>query len=191
VGDRTDAIAGGRPVGVLRLHGDPSALAVPPRIHPLLTGPFSEPHLDALRHDVADLAAGYLPGEPARSAFVLAVHEITVNAVRHGGGSGRLWIWRDRHHLWCRVTDAGPGIPHECLPTDRQGTPRTVGGWGLWLLCQLCAELHICTGPTGTTIVIAHPVEARFPGAGSIREAEPDTGTAPDTSTARTPRRRP
>jgi signal transduction histidine kinase len=42
--------------------------------------------------------------------FVLAVHEVTGNAVQHGGGRGRARLWYADGALRCRVTDDGPGL---------------------------------------------------------------------------------
>jgi serine/threonine-protein kinase RsbW len=66
--------------------------------------------------------------------FVLAVNEIMTNAVRHGGGHGRLSLWRDGDDLLCQVTDSGTGLPRQRLPDPlRQPVFGGLNGHGLWL----------------------------------------------------------
>ena len=45
--------------------------------------------------------------------------ELATNAVRHGGGSGRLRLWTDDQVLVCEVSDTGAGItdPNPGEPT--------------------------------------------------------------------------
>jgi anti-sigma regulatory factor (Ser/Thr protein kinase) len=93
--------------------------------------------------------------------FVLAVHEVMVNAVQHGGGRGRLELWRTTDDLWGRVTDTGPGIPKQyaaCQPRRSKGD-RIGGGYGLWLVCQFCAEVRIARAAAGgAEVVLRYPV---------------------------------
>jgi GAF domain-containing protein len=67
--------------------------------------------LDALRDLVSRrlLAAG-LP-EAVRNRLLLVVHEAAADAVRDGGGSGRLWLWSHAGTLWCEVSDDGGDAP--------------------------------------------------------------------------------
>ncbi|MDA0636289.1 ATP-binding protein [Nonomuraea sp. MCN248] len=87
--------------------------------------------------------------------FVVVVNEIVTNAVRHGGGGGRLRLWRWHGRLWCEVADDGPGLP----PGWSTATPPPVGseagGRGLWLARRLCDQLMIVSGPAGTTVTFA------------------------------------
>src|SRR5690242_21960814 len=53
--------------------------------------------------------------------LVLVAHELAGNAVRHGGGSGRLRMWRDGRSIVCEVSDAGPGLPEP--PAADYGRP--------------------------------------------------------------------
>jgi serine/threonine-protein kinase RsbW len=85
---------------------------------------------------------------------VITAHELCSNAVKHGGGSGRLRMWREADRILCRVTDLGSGM------VDRTGRglgpppPYAMGGRGLWIARRL-AEVHIDTGPHGTTVTAA------------------------------------
>ncbi|MFI7283436.1 ATP-binding protein [Micromonospora chersina] len=89
--------------------------------------------------------------------FVLAVHELVTNVVRHGGGSGRLRLLRDVVSLSCQVIDHGPGADYAPIALPRPGIP---GHRGLWLAQQLTDSLVIDSGPDGTTATVT----ARLPG---------------------------
>jgi serine/threonine-protein kinase RsbW len=84
----------------------------------------------------------------------VAVNEITTNAVRHGGGRGRLELWRTAGHLHCRVTDHGAGIPAGRHRPRRPDT-HAVGGRGLWLASKASTDLHIETGTGGTKVTLS------------------------------------
>lgn len=88
----------------------------------------------------------------ARIYFVVAVQEIVTNAVRHGGGSGKLRLWYDRD-LLCEITDHGGGFPS--TPDLDRTTPPTAtahGGRGLWLAQQATTELAIRSGTGGSAV---------------------------------------
>ena len=54
--------------------------------------------------------------------IVLAIHELAVNAIRHGAGRGRLLIREHDGALHCQVTDDGP--PQAASPAqDRKHRP--------------------------------------------------------------------
>jgi len=84
--------------------------------------------------------------------FVVAVNEIMTNAVHHGGGSGRLRLWRDPDNLHCEVVDQGPGIPGGRINGHNRPAPGTIGGWGLWLTHEICDAVDVVTGATGTKV---------------------------------------
>ena len=116
----------------------------------LLTRDFNIDTLVAVRHDVEHCAAQNGLTDLALYRFVVAVNELTTNAVRHGGGSGHLTLWRTDNRLHCRVTDRGPGIPihHEIHqpPTD------AIGGRGLWLARHSVERLTIDSHAEGTSV---------------------------------------
>jgi anti-sigma regulatory factor (Ser/Thr protein kinase) len=68
---------------------------------------------------------------------VLAVHELAANAVRHGGGAGRVQLRTADGALHCVVSDAGPATIDGHA---RAGTAVAVQPWlfkpghGLWLV---------------------------------------------------------
>ncbi len=120
---------------------------------PVLDQRFDAGGLVALRAAVAAYA-GELGAGARVDDLVLVAHELASNAVRHGGGRGRLRLWRDDYRVICRVGDGGGGI----ADADRAGTslppPRTAGGRGLWIARRLAA-VRIDTGPEGTTVTAA------------------------------------
>ncbi len=120
---------------------------------PALDQTFDEQALFALRSAVAAHAAE-LGASRSLADTILVAHELCSNAVRHGGGSGRLRLWRAGEFLYCQVCDSGPGL----ADPERAGTvrppPSVPGGRGLWIARQL-ADLHIASGPDGTRITAA------------------------------------
>jgi serine/threonine-protein kinase RsbW len=95
--------------------------------------------------------------------FVLAVHEISANAIVHAGAGGRLILRRAANGLRCLIADhvpcgaEEPGAPGYRIPRARDGSePRepdgTETGRGLWLAAQLADELSITSGPDSTIV---------------------------------------
>jgi anti-sigma regulatory factor (Ser/Thr protein kinase) len=87
---------------------------------------------------------------------VLVVYELATNAVRHGGGHGRLNLWQEKDRFVCRVSDDGPGLADPQAGTVPPA-PNVSGGRGLWIARRLSA-LRIDTGPRGTTVTAAMPI---------------------------------
>jgi serine/threonine-protein kinase RsbW len=126
----------------------------------LLDREFELRSLPALRKDLATCGAAIGLADLDLVKFVQAAYEVAVNAVRHGGGSGRTKVWRAGDDAWCRVTDHGTGMPeprtaHAARPADRLGP-----GHGLWLVRQLCAEVRVSSGPHGTEVLLRYPLPA-------------------------------
>lgn len=127
----------------------------------LLECKFDLAGLAAVRAEVSRLAAASGLDDMALFNFVLAVNEITTNAVRHAGGQGQLQLWRHDADLWCRVTDDGPGIPPRRL---RPRTPSAghITGRGLWLAHQICDSVDIETGRSaGTRVLLRYALSPR------------------------------
>ncbi|GIJ32794.1 ATP-binding protein [Verrucosispora sp. WMMD703] len=119
---------------------------------PLLSESFTAQTVTALRHLLtARVAAAGLTGDVAED-LVLAVHELVTNAVLHGGGRGRLDLFRRADLLVCEVTDHG----HEHggdLPVNLPAT-NTPGGRGLWLAHHLTGALTLTRRPDGLTATV-------------------------------------
>jgi anti-sigma regulatory factor (Ser/Thr protein kinase) len=92
----------------------------------------------------ADLDAG-------RTAdLVQAVNEVATNSLRHGGGRGRLRVWREAGALVCEVSDAGR-LEHPLAGRERPGADPH-GRCGLWLANQVCDLVELRTFETGTVV---------------------------------------
>jgi anti-sigma regulatory factor (Ser/Thr protein kinase) len=110
--------------------------------------------LGRLREAVDRLGRRYGLARRAVQELVLIANELATNVVRHGGGTGRMWLWCQDSTVYCQVADRGGGMAHP----ERAGTmpvePGALAGRGLWIIRQLCDRLHIASGPGGTTITV-------------------------------------
>lgn len=98
--------------------------------------------------------------------FVLAVHEISANAIVHAGAAGRLILRRVAHGIRCLIADSSPQAPLSCpAPRGTDGrelsAPGDLGeaggadsGRGLWLAATLADELSITAGPESTVVCL-------------------------------------
>jgi anti-sigma regulatory factor (Ser/Thr protein kinase) len=105
-------------------------------------------------HDVRSLVAvGACAGglSPSRvSDLVAAASELAANSVLHGGGRGLATVWDDAGAVFVEVADAGtiddPNVGH------RRPDPTAQSGRGLFIANQLCDEVAIDSGSSGTRI---------------------------------------
>jgi anti-sigma regulatory factor (Ser/Thr protein kinase) len=80
----------------------------------------------------------------------LAVHELGVNSILHGGGSGLLRLWREPGDLVCEVSDSGlvgDPLTGRIPPGDEEAEGR-----GLWMVNQLCDLVQLRSGTSGTAV---------------------------------------
>jgi serine/threonine-protein kinase RsbW len=126
---------------------------------PLLALVFGRADLGPVRRVVRAVAtqAG-LVGNRLQS-FVLAVNEITTNAVLHGGGHGRLRLWRAGQQLVCEVSDSGPGLPAGQVAPYTAPPPEATNGRGLWLTRALSDRFSLQSSRYGTTVRFATIVD--------------------------------
>ena len=116
----------------------------------LLSVSFTIVAVATVRHQVRRHAADAGLAGDDLDDFVLAVHELVTNAVRHGGGGGHLHLQRQHDTLTCEVRDDGgggtlrPRLPAGDIP----------GGRGLWLAQHLTAGLMITAGPAGVSATV-------------------------------------
>ena len=92
--------------------------------------------------------AGLGPGPT--DDLTLAIWELAVNSVQHGGGEGVLRLWREPDALVCEIRDRG----HIDDPLAGRRAP-AVGGHGqrgIWLVNQLCDLVQLRTHAHGTTV---------------------------------------
>ena len=112
--------------------------------------------LRGLRRDlVAQAADAGLPAgtEPALEDFLLAVDEMTTNALRHGRPPVDRRLWADEKRLVCTVTDRGVGRQDPFIGYGpAHGDDLSLGGMGLWLARQLCDHVDITMTDDGVRV---------------------------------------
>lgn len=117
----------------------------------LLDLPFTEADLVALRGAVAAHAdRGGLPAAQV-PVLVLIAYELATNAVRHGGGQGRLRLWASPAGIHCQVSDGGPGLPAPGQPIPEPALG-AAGGRGLWLVLKFADHLSLDNGTAGASV---------------------------------------
>ena len=124
---------------------------------------FDRSSVAAIRKKVSAAAAGQGLRDVPLTRFAVAVHEIVLNAVRHGGGHGELRLWRAGGVLHCLVRDEGPGVPdrYRTLRPHRSGPDMRTSGYGLWLTGQLCPRVEIADRVEGgTDVLLEFPLSA-------------------------------
>jgi anti-sigma regulatory factor (Ser/Thr protein kinase) len=112
--------------------------------------PFDLDTLGIVRRVAAIEAAEAGIGQARGEDFLVAVHELASNSIRHGGGEGVLRVWSEPDAVVCEVCDAGrvtDPLVGRIAPSGER-----IGGWGLWLANQLCDLVQVRTGPDGTTV---------------------------------------
>lgn len=93
-------------------------------------------------------AAGLAPKRV--SDLVVAASELAANSVLHGGGRGLVTVWGERGAVFVEVADAGT-ITDPAVGT-RRPKPTAPHGRGLYIANQLCDEVRIESGETGTRV---------------------------------------
>lgn len=91
--------------------------------------------------------------------LVVVAHELASNAVRHGGGRGRLRLWRDGDTVCCRVSDDGPGMVDQDLQEWRRPpSVQAEGGRGLYFVQALADAVTVHSSATGTAVTATFSV---------------------------------
>jgi len=93
--------------------------------------------------------------------FVVAINELLTNAVRHGGGLGRVALWRQGGDLVCEVSDSGAGLAEPRPLAHVRPAADQPGGWGLWLAQELTDSFQLTTGMGGTTVRVSSRLSLR------------------------------
>jgi anti-sigma regulatory factor (Ser/Thr protein kinase) len=120
--------------------------------------------LGMLRRSITLLARQEgLTDEPL-AHFVLAVQELMTNALRHGGGWGRVRLCRDGDRLTCTVIDHGPGFTGDLAHCGESLLARSEGGRGLFLARRLTESFQVSSRPARTVVTVTVQVPGR-PGA--------------------------
>jgi anti-sigma regulatory factor (Ser/Thr protein kinase) len=121
---------------------DPPRVAVPIDFDP--------ERVDLLRRRVGEEASRNGLSRAEVDEFVLAVHELATNSIKHGGGGGLLRVWHDDGRMVAEVRDHGY-LDQPLVGRQRPATHRT-NGRGLWLVNHLCDLVQIRTSDTGTVV---------------------------------------
>lgn len=122
--------------------------ATPPRLHASSVADFA-----SLRRALAAELAGVAADEDLLQDFLLAVDEMTSNALRHGGRPVDLRLWVAADRVVCTIGDRGAGWDDPFAGYGpAHGEDLSRGGMGLWLARQLCDHVDITTGPDGALV---------------------------------------
>src|SRR5579859_7334311 len=115
--------------------------------------------LYALRSAVSAHASD-LGAAPERVAHIVIVtSELATNAIRHGGGGGRLRLWRADGLIWCEVSDSGPGLDDPESAGTSPPPAMAPGGRGLSIVRRLSADVRFGGDGHGTMITAAVALE--------------------------------
>ncbi|WP_409329214.1 anti-sigma factor RsbA family regulatory protein [Trujillonella humicola] len=111
-----------------------------------------------LRHSVAAELARTPGPRDAVEDFLLAVDEMTSNAVRHGRPPVDLRLWASADRLVCRIADSGEGVADPFAGYGpAHGEDLSRGGMGLWLARQLCDHVDVIRDRSGAQVrLITH-----------------------------------
>ncbi len=121
----------------------------------VLDQPFDEHDLPALRRAVAAHADRTTLPERRVTDLVLIASELAANAVRHGGGKGRLRLGVRDDAVYLEVSDRGPGMPEPHPLPRKRPEPTLTGGRGLWLVLTYADHLAIGERSGGGTVITA------------------------------------
>jgi len=114
---------------------------------------FDVDSLHALRWTVAALAGDRGATALQVEVLVIIAGELATNAIRHGGGSGLLRLWRDDDVVFVQVSDQGPGIADPAVGMVMP-SPERDRGRGLWIVRNLSSGVLIERGPAGRGAVV-------------------------------------
>jgi serine/threonine-protein kinase RsbW len=110
---------------------------------------------DLRRAVLAEVVAAGLAGDRANDV-VLATHELAANAVRHGGGAGRLRMVVTGGALHCQVSDAGTGGRGQAgAPGLDTASPWPLQpGHGLWLVVNVADQVNFVPGQDCSEVTV-------------------------------------
>lgn len=107
----------------------------------------------AVRRAVRGLLADVDGPEDLLEDFLMAVDEMTTNAVRHGTPPAGLRMWAAPGRLVATIRDSGCGLEDPFAGYGpAHGEDLSHGGMGLWLARQLCDHVAIRRDPDGVSV---------------------------------------
>lgn len=110
--------------------------------------------LYALRETLAAHASRLGATDDQIDALLIVAGELATNAIRHGGGIGRLRLWHYGAVLYCQVSDHGLGINDPSVGMSQPNPTGGNGGRGLWICRNLTTDLTIDRGPDGRGAIV-------------------------------------
>ena len=119
----------------------------------LLEQRFDRDSLVPLRNAVAAHASRLGVTTEQVEHIVLVAYELASNAVRHGGGHGRLRLIADDGMIGCAVTDEGGGFRDPEQAGLLRPEPTAISGRGLWLARCIADSVEVSADDVGTTAV--------------------------------------
>lgn len=149
-GDRGDVTASGTYAGAQQGADLFSSPLPPPPRHPVVRAIRDGESVRAIRALVVHVATVHGVSADRAADLGLAAHELAVNTMCHGGGTGELRLWRERGDFVCEVVDAGR--VDDPLAGRLPPPPDQVGGRGLWMVNQLCDLVQLRSGEEGTVV---------------------------------------
>lgn len=106
-----------------------------------------------LRRAVSAELATVDASEDVLDDFLLAVYEMTSNALRHGRPPVGLRLWVSDDRVVCTVSDCGSGFDDPFAGYGpAHGEDLSRGGMGLWLARQLCDHVDITHDDDGMRV---------------------------------------
>jgi anti-sigma regulatory factor (Ser/Thr protein kinase) len=81
-------------------------------------------------------------------------NELVANVIRHGGGSGRLRLWRQTNSIYCQVDDQGLGVAEPEQAGTKPVPTHHRAGRGLWIVRRFTDECTITSEGHGTTVTV-------------------------------------
>ena len=82
--------------------------------------------------------------------FVIAVSEVAANTVQHARSQGSMKIWSDADEIVCEIRDAG--VMTDPLAGRQPPSADAGGGYGLWLVRQICDRVDLRSDENGTVV---------------------------------------
>jgi anti-sigma regulatory factor (Ser/Thr protein kinase) len=124
----------------------------------LLDLAFDSGALHVLRADVLAQAGQAGLSDDRAGEVALAVHELAANVICHGGGKGRLRVWRLAGALHCQVDD-GDLVASADSAVSLDPFPERPGH-GLWVARRVADQMQALSGPHGTRVTLVFKLPA-------------------------------
>jgi anti-sigma regulatory factor (Ser/Thr protein kinase) len=114
---------------------------------------FGMEDLSAVRRAVGSLAEEAGLDDQRTEEVVLAINEISTNAVIHGRPPSTMRAWHGAGEIVVEVADAGEGI-QDVLAGQLTPSAGGLGGRGLWLARLLCDAVEVRCDQGGCTVTV-------------------------------------